>query len=112
LFCNACDDGILATLCRSGEVSSSVGGAAGNLNACEKEFDAFRVMLGMIGVLGLVVEPSRLLPGRIGKANSLAWSWTSAGDDAPPESGEGCVAERWPGELTVLLSAMKPSHVH
>jgi hypothetical protein len=46
-FCTACAGGPLAGLRRSGEVSSSVGGAAGNLKLWEKELDAFRVMLGI-----------------------------------------------------------------
>jgi hypothetical protein len=45
--CKGCDVGPLAMLCRSGEVSTSVGGAAGNLNCFEKESDAFRVVLGI-----------------------------------------------------------------
>jgi hypothetical protein len=44
--CKDCDVGPLAMLCRSGEVSSSVGGAAGKRNCFEKELEAFRVMLG------------------------------------------------------------------
>jgi len=72
--CEVCRGWPLLALCRSGEVSLSVGGAAGNLKVWEKEFEAFRVMVGTIGVLGLVVVPGRLLPGRIGKANSVAVS--------------------------------------
>jgi hypothetical protein len=102
--CIGCDGGPLATLCRSGEVSSSVGGAAGNINCFEKELDAFRVMLGMCGVLGVDVAPERLRPGRAGNANSLELSWTAGGDDRPPARGDGCVAERWPGELTDPVS--------
>jgi len=93
-FCTACKGAPLATLCLSGEVSSSVGGAAGNLKLCENELDAFRVILGMFGVLGVVVTPGRRLPGRAGKANSVELSCTAGGDDMPPASGEGCVAER------------------
>jgi hypothetical protein len=91
-------------LCRSGEVSSSVGGAAGNLKVFEKELEVLRVMLGIRGVLGVVAMPERLLPGRAGKANSLELSWTAGGDESPPARGEGCVAERWPGELTKSIS--------
>lgn len=85
---------------RSGEDSSSVGGAAGNLKLCEKELEGFLVV-GMCGVLGVVLMPGRRLPaGRGGRANSLELSLAGEGDNVPPTRGEGCVAERWPGELT------------
>jgi hypothetical protein len=45
-FCVTCAGGPLTALCRSGEVSCSVGGAAGNLKLCEKELEAFLVVLG------------------------------------------------------------------
>lgn len=73
-FCKACRACPPPALCRSGDDSRSVGGPAGNLKVCEKEFEAFRVMVGTSGVLGLVVVPGRLLPGRIGKAKSVALS--------------------------------------
>jgi hypothetical protein len=93
-------------LCRSGEVLASDGGAAGNLKVLEKELEAFRVM-GSWGVLGVVVVPVRLLPGRAGNANSLELSWTAGGDERPMARGEGCVADRWPGELAVLCQLSK-----
>lgn len=73
-FCIACAGWPPAVLCRSGEVSFSVGGAAGNLKLWEKDLDAFRVMLGIWGVPGAVAMPGRLLPGRAGNANSLELS--------------------------------------
>lgn len=57
-------------------------------------------MVGSAGVLGAVDTPGRLLAGRAGNANSFGDSRPIGGEDAPPESGEGCVAERWPGEVT------------
>jgi hypothetical protein len=72
--CIVCAGGPLIALCLSGEVSSSFRGAAGNLKVCEKELEAFRVMFGTCGVLGAVVMPGRLLPGRAGNANSLELS--------------------------------------
>lgn len=57
-------------------------------------------MVGICGVLGVVFMPGRRLPGRCGKANSLELSLAGEGDNVPPR-GEGCVAEWWPGELTV-----------
>jgi hypothetical protein len=98
--------GPLVTLCRSGEVSSSLGGAAGNLKLLEKELDGLRVVIGICGVLGVVVMPGRRLPDRDGKANSLELSWPAGGEESPPARGEGCVADRWPGEFTVALSAL------
>lgn len=112
-FCTACAGGLVGTLGRSGEVSSSVGGAAGNLKLLENELDALRVvMLGMFGVLGVVVIPGRLRPGRAGMANSPELSWTAAGDDIPPANGDGWVADRCPGEFAATLSAMKLGHLH
>lgn len=61
-------------LCPSGEVSSSLGGAAGNLKLLEKELDGLRVVIGICGVLGVVAMPGRRLPDRDGKANSLELS--------------------------------------
>jgi hypothetical protein len=45
-------------------------------------------------VLGVVVVPGRLLPGRAGNANSLELSWMVGGDEIPMARGEGCVADR------------------
>jgi len=82
---------------------SSGGGAAGNLKFLEKEFEGFLPVVGRDGVLGVVVKPGLLRSERAGKAKSLV-SRTN-GEDASPESGEGCVADRWPGEATACMSA-------
>jgi len=84
------------------DVSSS-GGAAGNLKLCEKEFEGFRPVADRAGVLGVVVTPGRLPFRRARKAKSVD-SWL-LGEEASPESGEGCVADRWPGEATTAMSA-------
>ena len=96
----------MVTLCRSGQVSSSLGGAEGNLKLLEKELDGLRVVSGICGVLGVDVMPGRRLPDRDGKANSLEFSRAAGGEESPPARGEGCVADRWPGEFTVALSAL------
>lgn len=83
--------GFVGLLLGGSSRGSSGGGAAGNLKLCEKEFEGFRVV-GRAGVLGVVVMAGRLRPERDGKAKS------GGGDE--PERGEGCVAERWPGEAT------------
>jgi hypothetical protein len=101
-----CASALPYALCRSGEVLLSDGGAAGNLKVFEKELEAFRVT-GSWGVLGVVVTPGRLLPGRAGNAKSLELSWTAGGDERPMARGEGCVADRWPGELTMLCQLWK-----
>jgi hypothetical protein len=87
--CIACAGGPLATLCRSGDTSLSEGGSAGNLKVLENELDAFRVTIEIFGVLGVVVTPGLLLPGRAGNANSLELSCAAAGEDSPPARGEG-----------------------
>jgi hypothetical protein len=56
-------------------------------------------------VLGVVVMPGLLLGGRAGKAkSSVEGSWMVGGKEAPPASGEGWVAERWPGEGAAAVS--------
>lgn len=103
-----CTEGACVLSCvssRSGG-GSSVGGAIGNWKWEEKDPDGFRpAVVGKAGVLGAVATPGRRLDGRAGKANSFAGSWMVGGKDAPPASGEGWVAERKPGEETVLMSA-------
>ena len=87
---------------RSSE-GSLVGGAIGNLKLEENEPDGFRPVVGRTGVLGEVVVPGLLLGERAGNVNSLPGSCIVGGKEAPP-SGEGCVAERNPGEDTICLS--------
>jgi hypothetical protein len=87
---------------RSGE-GSLVGGAMGNLKLDENEPDGFRPVVGRTGVLGEVVVSGLLLGGRAGNVNSFPGSCIVGGKEAPP-SGEGCVAERNPGEGTRSLS--------
>lgn len=89
---------------RSGEGSLGAG-AIGNLKLDEKEPEGFRPVVGRAGVLGVVVMPGLLLGGRAGKAKSLGGSCMVGGKEAPPASGEGWVAERWPGEETGLRLA-------
>lgn len=92
-----CLVGLLVGSDGGSSTATSGGGAAGNLKLCEKDLEAFRVV-GSAGVLGVVVMPGRLRAGGTGKAKS----WV--GGEAPPDSGEGWVAERWPGEATVAVS--------
>lgn len=84
---------------RSGE-GSWEGGAMGNLKLDEKDPDGFRPVVRRAGVLGVVVMPGLLLGGRAGNANSFDGSWMVGGNEAPPASGEGWVAERKPGDET------------
>ncbi len=76
------------------------GGAIGNLKLEENEPEGFRPVVGRAGVLGAVMTPGLRLDGRAAKAKSLEGSWMVGGNEAPPASGEGCVAERKPGEET------------
>ena len=91
---------------RSGE-GSAVGGAIGNLKLDENDPDGFRPVVGRPGVLGVVVMPGLRLGGRAGNANSVEGSCIVGGNDAPPASGEGCVAERKPGDDTMALSVIE-----
>lgn len=96
----ACTAGACTSSClsnRSGE-GSLVGGAMGNLKLDENEPEGFRPVVGRIGVLGEVVVPGLFLDGRAGKVKSFGGSWTVGGKEAPPARGEGCVAERKPGD--------------
>lgn len=104
-----CTGGVCAKSCgpgRSGDGSFG-GGAIGNLKLDEKEPDGFRPVVGSTGVLGAVVAPGLLLGGRAGNVNSFDGSCMVGGNDAPPASGEGWVAERKPGEATVALSMIE-----
>lgn len=88
---------------RSGE-GSFVGGAIGNLKLDEKDPDGLRPVVGRTGVLGAVMTPGLLLGGRAGNANSFEGSCIVGGNEAPPASGEGWVAERKPGDVTAAVS--------
>lgn len=81
------------------------GGPIGNLKFDEKDPEGLRPVVGRTGVLGAVMTPGLLLGGRAGNANSFAGSCIVGGNEAPPARGEGCVAERNPGEDTTALSA-------
>lgn len=95
--CSGCLDGlVLGGGCEAS--SNGGGGAAGNLKLCEKELDGFLPVSGGPGVLGVVVTPGRRLLERVMRARSAV---------SPPERGEGCVAERWPGEATAVVSAQE-----
>lgn len=88
-------------LLRGSTRGSSGGGAdrgvVGNLKLCENELEGFRVVGGM-GVTGVVVMSGRLRGERGGKTKSVGAGCDNWGEAA--DSGEGCVAERWPGEAT------------
>lgn len=94
---------VICVSCRSGE-GSLTGGPMGNLKLDENDPEGFRPVVGRAGVLGAVVMPGLRLGGRAGNAKSCAGSWMVGGKDAPPARGEGCVAERWPGDGTVAAS--------
>lgn len=102
--------GTLTMSCRSiwsHEASSGGGGAAGNLKLEEKEPDGFRVVTGRAGVLGAVVTPGLRRGEREGNGESLEGSRITGGETSPLESGEGWVAERWPGEVTADVSVQR-----
>jgi hypothetical protein len=85
-----CDCGVLVISLLLG---CSLGGLfdgtlMGNLKVCEKEPDALRDALGNAGVFGAVETPGVLLPGRIGRENSLDGSCMVGGKEAPPTKGE------------------------
>jgi hypothetical protein len=103
---SACTGGVCVVCVsgRSGE-GSFVGGAIGNLKLDENDPDGFRPVVGRAGVLGAVVMPGLLFGGRAGNVNSFDGSCMVGGKDAPPASGEGCVAERKPGEDTGFMLA-------
>lgn len=92
---------VVSRVGRSGE-GSFVGGAIGNLKLEEKDPDGFRPVVGRAGVLGVVVMPGLLLGGRAGNVKSSDGSCMVGGKDAPPASGDGCVADRKPGEATEI----------
>lgn len=83
----ACGLFVTSTLLASGEEFFR-GDAAGNLKFWEKEPEAFLVPDDSAGVLGAVVTPDVLLPGRDGRGNSFNGSCITGGEEVPPERGE------------------------
>ena len=75
-----------------------------NLKVEEKEREALRVVTGGAGVLGVVAVPGLGRGEREGNTESREGSRITGGENSVAESGEGGVAERWPGEATAGAS--------
>ena len=108
-----CTGGVCALSCDSSrsDEGSFVGGPIGNLKLDENDADGFRPVVRRAGVLGAVVMPGLLLSGRAGNVNSFDGSCMVGGKDDPPARGEGCVAERKPGDDTIALSVIEVHHL-